>query len=73
MISPSELLQSSPECVPLRMRDRDDPTAYFPVYQGRGYWFRHAFDCKWVIKNSKEKTMKKYFVLQIVQIERLSL
>jgi hypothetical protein len=55
------------------MRDRDDPTAYFPVYQGRGYWFRHAFDCKWVIKNSKEKTMKKYFVLQIVQIERLSL
>jgi hypothetical protein len=55
------------------MRDRDDPTEYFPVYQVRGYWFRHAFDPKWVIKNSKEKTIEKSFLVEKSQIERLSL
>jgi hypothetical protein len=54
------------------MRDRDDPTEYFPVYQGRGYWFPHAFDSKRVIKNSKEKTIEKSFLVEKPQIERSS-
>jgi hypothetical protein len=54
------------------MRDRDDPTEYFPVYQGRGYWFPHAFDSKRVIKNSKEKTIEKSFLVEKPQIEHSS-